>query len=157
MKRFYMFYFIFSIIFALIVSITLILNTAIETLEKEKEKLVLENQNLERYFKEAKKLENILKTIKLKIYEKNIANDIILTFLENLRKKYDLQIRNVSEKKGLIEAEIKININLSKENLKKLLLVLTKSTSPIVYIEEFILTDKEKFIKIKVYQPYLEL
>jgi len=157
MKRFYMFYFIFSIIFALIVSITLILNTAIETLEKEKEKLVLENQNLERYFKEAKKLENILKTIKLKIYEKNIANDIILTFLENLRKNYDLQIRNVSEKKGLIEAEIKININLSKENLKKLLLVLTKSTSPIVYIEEFILTDKEKFIKIKVYQPYLEL
>jgi len=157
MKRFYMFYFIFSIIFALIVSITLILNTAIETLEKEKEKLVLENQNLERYFKEAKKLENILKTIKLKIYEKNIANDIILTFLENLRKKYDSQIKNISEKEGIIEAEVKININLSKENLKKLLLVLTKSTSPIVYIEEFILTDKEKFIKIKVYQPYLEL
>lgn len=157
MKKIYMFYFNFSVISALIISMTLILDSAINIMEKKKEKLVAESRNLEKYIQEEKKLENILKKIKLRIYKKHKANNILIMFLENLKRNYDSKIKSITEKKGLIEAEVKININFSKEELKKLLSVLTKSTNPVVYIEEFKLTDREKFIKIKIYQPYWEI
>ena len=155
MKKYYFYYFIFTVVSALIISMALILENVAHTLEIEKGKLTSESQKLEEYIQEAKKLENILEKVKLKTYKKDEANTILLKFLENLRKDYKLEIKSISDKEGIFEVEAQININIPKNKLRKLLFFLTKSTSPVVYIERFTLTETEKSLEIKIYQPYL--
>ncbi len=157
MKKYYFYYFIFTIVSALIISMALILENVAHTLEIEKGKLTSESQKLEEYIQEAKKLENILEKVKLKTYKKDEANTILLKFLENLRKDYKLEIKNIIDKKGIFEVEAQIDINIPKNKLRKLLFFLTKSTSPVVYIERFTLTETEKSLEIKIYQPYMRL
>ncbi len=141
-----------AIILTVVVILSSLINSLLESynqrMNSQIQKLKKVNQELKNYSDKLNKLNGV--DIDLKTYSLAVAKYDIFKFLDNLSKKFPININEIKVEQNRIYTDFSIELNSISKNDMKYILTLLSSKQPYFFINNINIENKDEGTKIKI-------